>query len=272
MARGDPNEPLSASQPASAGPFISIARSTSTEAGRAGAVNCGSDSAGSGKSASSTNAGKSANTVVCGSEDSALPISEEALIVLRMKTADGRFGFNVKGGADQNYPVVSRIAAGSSADKCYPRLNEGDQRHLLRAVNYQVVLINGRDIFKLPHGSIASNTQRVLSNDRHSPPEILGLNARIRIAFLVGLHEFGHSTARNARWEGSLESYHNCRFPHLIINEQEKPVLIQPPRYLQFGPTTSVWLSSFALAEASFRSHVKPRRRQWHFYWKPVNK
>lgn len=58
--------------------------------------------------------------------------------------------------------------------------------------------------------SIASNTQRVLSNDRHSPPEILGLNARIRIAFLVGLHEFGHSTARNARWEGSLESYHNC--------------------------------------------------------------
>ncbi|VDL79026.1 unnamed protein product [Nippostrongylus brasiliensis] len=41
----------------------------------------------------------------------------------------GRFGFNVKGGADQNYPViVSRVAPGSSADKAHPRLNEGDQQ------------------------------------------------------------------------------------------------------------------------------------------------
>lgn len=40
----------------------------------------------------------------------------------------GRYGFNVKGGADQNYPViVSRVAPGGAADKCNPRLNEGDQ-------------------------------------------------------------------------------------------------------------------------------------------------
>lgn len=48
--------------------------------------------------------------------------------------AQGRYGFNVKGGADQNYPViVSRVAPGSAADKCNPRLNEGDQVYLLKA-------------------------------------------------------------------------------------------------------------------------------------------
>ncbi|GMT18396.1 hypothetical protein PFISCL1PPCAC_9693, partial [Pristionchus fissidentatus] len=82
------------------------------------------------------------------SNKSASPISEDALVVVRMKPdAAGRFGFNVKGGADQNYPViVSRIAPGSSADKCSPRLNEGDQ----------VVLINGRDISALSHDKVVS--------------------------------------------------------------------------------------------------------------------
>ena len=40
----------------------------------------------------------------------------------------GKFGFNVKGGADQDAPVlVSKVTAGSPADTCCPRLNEGDQ-------------------------------------------------------------------------------------------------------------------------------------------------
>ena len=42
--------------------------------------------------------------------------------------AQGRFGFNVKGGADQGVPViVSRVAGQTPADRCVPRLNEGDQ-------------------------------------------------------------------------------------------------------------------------------------------------
>ncbi|KAK6013865.1 PDZ/DHR/GLGF domain protein, partial [Ostertagia ostertagi] len=57
----------------------------------------------------------------------------------------GRFGFNVKGGADQNYPViVSRVAPGSSADKAHPRLNEGDQ----------VLFINGRDVTPMSHDTV----------------------------------------------------------------------------------------------------------------------
>ena len=57
----------------------------------------------------------------------------------------GRFGFNVKGGMDQGVPViVSRVAGGTPADTCIPRLSEGDQ----------VVMINGRDIGPLTHDQV----------------------------------------------------------------------------------------------------------------------
>ncbi|KAL0963929.1 hypothetical protein UPYG_G00315470 [Umbra pygmaea] len=68
------------------------------------------------------------------------------LVLIKMRPDDnGRFGFNVKGGADQKMPViVSRVAPGTSADLCVPRLNEGDQ----------VVLINGRDISDHSHDQV----------------------------------------------------------------------------------------------------------------------
>ncbi|KAJ1346776.1 tyrosine protein phosphatase 1, variant 2 [Parelaphostrongylus tenuis] len=74
------------------------------------------------------------------------PVSEDSLVTVRMRPDNmGRFGFNVKGGADQNYPViVSRVAPGSSADKAHPRLNEGDQ----------VLLINGRDVASMSHDKV----------------------------------------------------------------------------------------------------------------------
>ena len=59
----------------------------------------------------------------------------------------GRFGFNVKGGADQGVPViVSRVAVGTPADKCVPRLNEGDQ----------VVVINGREVSTMTHDQVVN--------------------------------------------------------------------------------------------------------------------
>ncbi|VDK19662.1 unnamed protein product [Anisakis simplex] len=59
--------------------------------------------------------------------------------------SQGRFGFNVKGGADQNYPIiVSRVANGSAADRCNPRLNEGDQ----------VLMINGVDVTSMAHDQV----------------------------------------------------------------------------------------------------------------------
>ncbi|XP_067426076.1 tyrosine-protein phosphatase non-receptor type 3 isoform X4 [Emydura macquarii macquarii] len=72
-------------------------------------------------------------------------INGDLLLVRITPDEDGKFGFNLKGGVDQKMPlVVSRITPGSSADKCIPKLNEGDQ----------IVLINGRDISEHTHDQV----------------------------------------------------------------------------------------------------------------------
>ncbi|CAO2636572.1 Tyrosine-protein phosphatase non-receptor type 4 [Lemmus lemmus] len=73
-------------------------------------------------------------------------IPHDNLVLIKMTPDEnGRFGFNVKGGYDQKMPViVSRVAPGTPADLCVPRLNEGDQ----------VVLINGRDIAEHTHDQV----------------------------------------------------------------------------------------------------------------------
>ncbi|KAK1165884.1 tyrosine-protein phosphatase non-receptor type 4-like isoform X1 [Acipenser oxyrinchus oxyrinchus] len=73
-------------------------------------------------------------------------VPHDNLVLIKMSPdGNGRFGFNVKGGSDQKMPViVSRVAPGTSADLCVPRLNEGDQ----------VVLINGRDISEHTHDQV----------------------------------------------------------------------------------------------------------------------
>uniref|UniRef100_A0A8R1HV35 Tyrosine-protein phosphatase n=3 Tax=Caenorhabditis japonica TaxID=281687 RepID=A0A8R1HV35_CAEJA len=80
------------------------------------------------------------------SNKSSSPVGEDQVVTIKMRPdRHGRFGFNVKGGADQNYPViVSRVAPGSSADKCQPRLNEGDQ----------VLFIDGRDVATMSHDHV----------------------------------------------------------------------------------------------------------------------
>uniref|UniRef100_A0AAY4CLN3 protein-tyrosine-phosphatase n=1 Tax=Denticeps clupeoides TaxID=299321 RepID=A0AAY4CLN3_9TELE len=73
-------------------------------------------------------------------------IPHDNLVLIKMRPDEnGRFGFNVKGGSDQKMPIiVSRVAPGTPADLCVPRLNEGDQ----------VVLINGRDISDHTHDQV----------------------------------------------------------------------------------------------------------------------
>ncbi|KAK6166375.1 hypothetical protein SNE40_023087 [Patella caerulea] len=68
------------------------------------------------------------------------------LVTIRMKPDEqGRFGFNVKGGADQGMPIiVSRVATNTPADLSIPRLNEGDQ----------VLFINGRDMSQHTHEQV----------------------------------------------------------------------------------------------------------------------
>lgn len=73
---------------------------------------------------------------------------EEGLVQIRLQPDEqGRFGFNVKGGADLNIPIlISKVAPNTPADKCIPRLSEGDQ----------VVLINGRDVTHAYHNDVVT--------------------------------------------------------------------------------------------------------------------
>ncbi|XP_018416168.1 PREDICTED: tyrosine-protein phosphatase non-receptor type 3 [Nanorana parkeri] len=69
----------------------------------------------------------------------------DLLLVRIAPDEEGKFGFNLKGGIDQKMQlVVSRITPGSPADKCTPKLLEGDQ----------IVLINGRDISEHTHDQV----------------------------------------------------------------------------------------------------------------------
>ncbi|XP_030065811.1 tyrosine-protein phosphatase non-receptor type 4 isoform X4 [Microcaecilia unicolor] len=90
-------------------------------------------------------------------------VPHDNLVLIRMRPDEnGRFGFNVKGGYDQKMPViVSRVAPGTSADLCIPRLNEGDQ----------VVLINGRDISEHTHDQVVMFIKA--SCERHSGELVL---------------------------------------------------------------------------------------------------
>nr|XP_014340810.1 PREDICTED: tyrosine-protein phosphatase non-receptor type 4 [Latimeria chalumnae] len=90
-------------------------------------------------------------------------IPHDNLVLIRMRPDEnGRFGFNVKGGLDQKMPViVSRVAPGTPADLCVPRLNEGDQ----------VVLINDRDISDHTHDQVVMFIKA--SCEKHSGELIL---------------------------------------------------------------------------------------------------
>ncbi|CAG0914778.1 unnamed protein product [Notodromas monacha] len=73
--------------------------------------------------------------------------------------AQGRFGFNVKGGVDKTMPViVTRVAPNTPADKCYPRLNEGDQ----------VMLINQQDVSNLTHRQVVDCIRAAMNCKSHA--------------------------------------------------------------------------------------------------------
>ena len=96
----------------------------------------------------------------------------------------GRFGFNVKGGADQKLPIiVSRVGANTPADRCYPKLNEGDQ----------VVFINGRDVSGHTHDEVVNFIRA--SSEPHSRQLVLAVkqNAYMAGKLSNSIHPFMRS-------------------------------------------------------------------------------
>ncbi|OXA56784.1 Tyrosine-protein phosphatase 1 [Folsomia candida] len=82
-------------------------------------------------------------------DDDENSISDDGIVTIRLEpdAHDGKFGFNVKGGFDMGCPIlVSRVAPGTPADQCYPRLNEADQ----------IIQINGRETAGMIHADVVS--------------------------------------------------------------------------------------------------------------------
>ncbi|XP_044760650.1 tyrosine-protein phosphatase non-receptor type 4 [Coccinella septempunctata] len=64
-------------------------------------------------------------------------VEEPSVSITLFPDAEGKYGFNVKGGVTQSLPiVVMRVAPNTPADTCTPRLSEGDQ----------ILQINGKDM------------------------------------------------------------------------------------------------------------------------------
>jgi tyrosine-protein phosphatase non-receptor type 4 len=72
-------------------------------------------------------------------------IIDEGIVTITLHPDDGKYGFNVKGGTTTDTPIlVSRVAPNTPADKCTPRLTEGDQ----------VLQINGIDVSHALHEDV----------------------------------------------------------------------------------------------------------------------
>ncbi|XP_062899990.1 tyrosine-protein phosphatase non-receptor type 3-like isoform X1 [Mobula hypostoma] len=106
---------------------------------------------------------------------------EHDLLLVRMKPdEEGKFGFNLKGGADQKMPlIVSRVNPGSPADIYTPKLNEGDQ----------ILLINGRDISEHTHDQVVMFIKA--SRESHSRELVLLVKREVASSHSEGKMEDG---------------------------------------------------------------------------------
>nr|XP_023021973.1 tyrosine-protein phosphatase non-receptor type 4 [Leptinotarsa decemlineata] len=84
-------------------------------------------------------------------------IIDDGLVTITLyPDEDEKYGFNVKGGTEIDVPIlVSRVAPNTSADKCTPRLSEGDQ----------VVQINGHDVSHALHQDVVRLIQEARSTN-----------------------------------------------------------------------------------------------------------
>lgn len=94
-------------------------------------------------------------------------IDDSVVTITLHPDEEGKYGFNIKGsyneffcspyiilnilgGTDPNVPIsISRVAPNTPADKCVPRLTEGDQ----------VLQINGRDVTRALHQDVVNLIQ-----------------------------------------------------------------------------------------------------------------
>lgn len=201
--------------------------------------------------------------------------SAHGLVTIRMKPDEGgKFGFNVKGGSDQNLPVlVSRVAPNTPADRCYPRLNEGDQ----------VLLINGRDVSAMTHEQVVNFIRA--SRECHSGelvltvkqnvylaeeleeepafqyvPEALPTSVTVSGSQTAPLHESMLLLAEGLEAGSLVAQFEQLyrRKPGLTVNEARRPENEKKNRYRDISPydTTRVILNSAVSGDYINASYV----------------
>lgn len=83
-------------------------------------------------------------------------IDENTATVILYPDEDGKYGFNVKGGTEISVPIlVSRVAPNTPADKCMPRLSEGDQ----------ILQINGHDVTNVLQPEVVALVQKARATE-----------------------------------------------------------------------------------------------------------
>ncbi|KAG5895022.1 hypothetical protein JTB14_014761 [Gonioctena quinquepunctata] len=104
-------------------------------------------------------------------------IIDDGLVTITLHPdEDGKYGFNVKGGTETDVPIsVSRVAPNTPADKCTPRLSEGDQ----------VMQINGHDVSHALHQDVV----RLIQEARATNSGKLVLLVRPNVLY-QGLEDF----------------------------------------------------------------------------------
>ncbi|XP_022916311.1 tyrosine-protein phosphatase non-receptor type 4 [Onthophagus taurus] len=85
------------------------------------------------------------------------PEDDDGLVnVVLYPDSDGKYGFNVKGGATKDVPIlISRVGLNTPADRCNPRLNEGDQ----------LLQINGQDVSNALHSVVVQLIHEARNTD-----------------------------------------------------------------------------------------------------------
>ncbi|KAH1024894.1 hypothetical protein HUJ05_009730 [Dendroctonus ponderosae] len=140
-------------------------------------------------------------------------IDEHVATVILYPDEDGKYGFNVTGGTEISVPIlVSKVAPNTSADKCMPRLSEGDQ----------ILQINGHDVTNVLQPDVI-----LLVQEARAINSVGNLLEQSMLFLADGLA----SGALVTRYETLYRKH-----PDLSCNEASKPANVNKNRYRDISP------------------------------------
>ncbi|XP_019759985.1 tyrosine-protein phosphatase non-receptor type 4 isoform X3 [Dendroctonus ponderosae] len=175
-------------------------------------------------------------------------IDEHVATVILYPDEDGKYGFNVTGGTEISVPIlVSKVAPNTSADKCMPRLSEGDQ--ILQINGHDVTNVLQPDVILLVQEARAINSGKLVltvrpnvlyQDEEYEEPPYQYVPANDVGAPLVGnLLEQSMLFLADGLASGALVTRYETLYrkhPDLSCNEASKPANVNKNRYRDISP------------------------------------